>query len=393
MNNKNVLLCITGGIAAYKAADLTSKLMQQGASVRVMMTKSATEFISPITFQALCKNHVYTHIFNEKDPSIIAHVDLAAWADVVVIAPATANMIAKLANGIGDDMISSTLLAVTCPVFIAPAMNVHMYNHLATQHNIDTLKNRGCHFIEPGQGMLACGYKGKGRMEEPAAIITHLKNFFYQNSQLKGKRVLITAGPTREKIDPVRFITNYSTGKMGYALAEAAVEMGAEVILISGPTTLADPAMARVIRVESASEMYEAVMAQYEASDIVIKTAAVADYRPKDLNPHKIKKQTGPLTLELEPTKDILKELGENKKHQLLIGFAAETQNIEVYAQKKLQDKNLDMIVANNILDSKAGFGTDTNVVTIYKKNGDPIALPLLSKKEVAIRLLEELYV
>lgn len=393
MKNKKVLLCITGGIAAYKAAALTSKLVQQGAEVRVLMTHAATQFISPLTLQSLSKNHVYTDVFNEKDPTIIAHVQLADWADVMVVAPATANIIAKFANGIADDMVSSTFLAVTAPIFIAPAMNVHMYRNLATQHNLQTLNTRGCHFIEPGEGMLACGYEAKGRMEEPENIITRLQDFFAKKDLLKGKKVLVTAGPTREKIDPVRFITNYSTGKMGYAIAKEAANMGADVTLVSGPTLLADPENITVVRVETADEMYQAVMALYSNTDIVIKTAAVADYRPKVIASHKTKKQDGNMAIELERTKDILKELGEKKEHQFLVGFAAETQNIEAYAQKKLQDKNLDMIVANNILDPHAGFGTDTNIVTIYKKDGQSLALPVLSKKEVAIKLLEEILI
>lgn len=393
MKDKNVLLCVTGGIAAYKAAALTSKLTQQGAQVRVLMTEAATHFITPLTLQALSKNFVYTDVFNEKDPQIIAHVDLADWADVVIVAPATANIMAKLANGIGDDMVSSTLLAVRSPVFIAPAMNVHMYNHLATQHNIQTLISRGCHFIDPAQGMLACGYEAKGRMEEPENIIAHLQDFFLKTKQLQGKRILVTAGPTREKIDPVRFITNYSTGKMGYAIALEAAKMGADVTLVSGPTLLDDPQGVHVVPVETADEMYQAVTKVYNHMDIVIKTAAVADYQPKAFSPHKTKKQDGDMVLEFKRTKDILKHLGQTKEHQFLVGFAAESEHVEAYAQKKLLAKNLDMIVANNILDANAGFGKDTNIVTIYKKDGTSIPLPLLSKQEVAIKLLEEILV
>ena len=393
MKDKNVLLCVTGGIAAYKAAALTSKLTQQGAHVRVLMTEAATHFITPLTLQSLSKNFVYTDVFNEKDPQIIAHVDLADWADVVIVAPATANIIAKLANGIGDDMVSSTLLAVTSPVFIAPAMNVHMYNHLATQHNIQTLISRRCHFIDPGQGMLACGYEAKGRMEEPENIIAHIQNFFLKTKQLQGKKILVTAGPTREKIDPVRFITNYSTGKMGYAIALEAAKMGADVTLVSGPTLLDNPQGVHVVPVETADEMYQAVTKVYSHMDIVIKTAAVADYQPKTFSPHKTKKQDGDMVLEFKRTKDILKHLGQTKEHQFLVGFAAESQHVEAYAQKKLLAKNLDMIVANNILDPNAGFGKDTNIVTIYKKDGTSVPLPLLSKQEVATKLLEEILV
>lgn len=391
MKDKNVLLCVTGGIAAYKAATLTSKLVQKGANVRVLMTDAATHFITPMTFQSISKNAVYTDVFNEKDPSIISHIQLADWADVVIVAPATANIIAKFANGIADDMVSSTFLAVTAPTFIAPAMNVHMYNNPATQYNIKILKSRGYYFIEPGEGMLACGYKAKGRMEEPENIIQEVEDYFLSNNLLNGKKILITAGPTREKIDPVRFITNYSSGKMGYAIASQAAKMGAEVTLVSGPTLLSGPENVNTIRVESAEEMYNAVTKLYNDVDIVIKTAAVADYRPANISPHKMKKQSENITLELERTKDILKELGKTKSHQFLVGFAAESHNIEEYAKEKLHSKNLDMIVANNILDPNAGFEKDTNIVSIYKKNGQSIHLSILSKIEVANKLLVEI--
>lgn len=391
MKDKNVLLCVTGGIAAYKAATLTSKLVQKGANVRVLMTDAATHFITPMTFQSISKNAVYTDVFNEKDPSIISHIQVADWADVVIVAPATANIIAKFANGIADDMVSSTFLAVTAPTFIAPAMNVHMYNNPATQYNIKILKSRGYYFIEPGEGMLACGYKAKGRMEEPENIIQEVEDYFLSNNLLNGKKILITAGPTREKIDPVRFITNYSSGKMGYAIASQAVKMGAEVTLVSGPTLLSDPENVNTIRVESAEEMYNAVTKLYNDVDIVIKTAAVADYRSANISPHKMKKQSENITLELERTKDILKELGKTKSHQFLVGFAAESHNIEEYAKEKLYSKNLDMIVANNILDPNAGFEKDTNIVSIYKKNGQSIHLSILSKIEVANKLLVEI--
>ena len=389
MKDKNILLCVTGGIAAYKSASLTSKLVQKGAKVRVLMTKAATEFISPMTFQALTKNSVYTNILNELDPSIISHIDLADWADLVIVAPATANIIAKFANGIADDMISSTFLAMTSPVFIAPAMNVHMYENFATQNNIKVLKSHGYHFIEPGTGMLACGYEAKGRMEEPENIIKEVEDFLSQSKALSGKTVLVTAGPTLEAIDPFRFISNHSTGKMGYAIATEAANLGANVILVSGPTSLPHPANVRVIPIHSAQEMYQAVISRYDETDIVIKAAAVADYQPVITSKQKMKKQDGALDLKLERTKDILKELGQTNTHQFLVGFAAETEHVEQYAREKLHAKNLDMIVANDISNLNAGFGKDTNIVTIYKKDGEAISLPVLSKLEVAQELLK----
>lgn len=277
------MLCVSGGIAAYKAVQLTSKLTQNGFDVKVMMTGNATKFVTPLSFQAISRNDVYTDTFDEKDPAKIAHIDLADWPDVIIIAPATANIIGKLANGIADDMVSTTLLATEKPVFIAPAMNVHMYNHPVVQENIARLKSFGYHFIEPSEGYLACGYVGKGRLEEPEIIVEHVKTFFVQNKQqfLRGKTVLISAGPTREKIDPVRYLSNYSSGKMGYAIAEVAQHLGANVILISGPVSLEVPVGVQIIRVESAEEMYEAVLQYFDEADIVIKSAAVSDYRPK----------------------------------------------------------------------------------------------------------------
>ncbi|MEK5443185.1 MULTISPECIES: bifunctional phosphopantothenoylcysteine decarboxylase/phosphopantothenate--cysteine ligase CoaBC [unclassified Fredinandcohnia] len=390
MLNKKILLCVSGGIAVYKAAALTSKLTQAGAQVKVIMSESAMKFVTPLTFQALSRNDVYFDTFDEKNSAVIAHIDLADWADLVVVAPATANIIGKLTNGIADNMITTTLLATTAPVWIAPAMNVHMYDHPAVKRNIEILARDGYQFIEPSEGYLACGYVGKGRLEEPEKIVELITAHFSEKPILQGKRVLITAGPTREKLDPVRFFTNRSTGKMGYALAEAAGKAGAEVILISGPTNLPVPPKVRVISVESAEEMFTQVMSHYQQSDIVIKSAAVADYRPKQVYDGKMKKKTGDLVLELERTTDILKTLGEKKDHQLLIGFAAETDNIDEYAKRKLTSKNLDMIVANNVTTLGAGFGTDTNVVTLFKKDGTQKDLPMMTKLEVAKAILQE---
>ncbi|KON89146.1 phosphopantothenoylcysteine decarboxylase [Sporosarcina globispora] len=391
LTGKKILLCVTGGIAVYKAAALTSKLTQAGAQVKVILSESAAKFVAPLTFQALSRHDVYTDTFDEKDSKVIAHIDLADWADLILVAPATANVIGKLANGIADNMITTTLLAATSPIWIAPAMNVHMYSHPAVQKNIDTLYRFGCRFIEPLEGYLACGYVGKGRLEEPEKITETIGEFFKPASlELTGRKVVITAGPTREKIDPVRFITNHSTGKMGYAIAEAAVSSGAEVILISGPVSIKAPAGLKLIKVESAKEMYQAAISEFDHADVVIKTAAVSDYRPKVTSSQKMKKQPGDEVLELERTKDILFELGQRKKKQILIGFAAETEQVEEYAQGKLKKKNADMIVANNVTAEGAGFGTDTNIVTLFRKDGTFEKLPLMSKKEVAVKVLEE---
>ncbi|PEJ29742.1 bifunctional phosphopantothenoylcysteine decarboxylase/phosphopantothenate--cysteine ligase CoaBC [Bacillus pseudomycoides] len=391
LKGKKILLCVTGGIAVFKAAALTSKLTQAGALVKVMMSESAMKFVTPLTFQALSRHDVYTDTFDEKDSAVIAHIDLADWADVVLIAPATANCIGKLANGIADDMITTTLLATIAPVWIAPAMNVHMYENKIVQKNMMTLKALGYTFIEPGEGFLACGYVAKGRLEEPETIIARLQEAFSEHKPLKGKKILVTAGPTREKIDPVRFMTNFSSGKMGYALAEVAANLGADVILVSGPTAIASPVNVTTVQVESAQDMLEAVMQHYGSMDVVIKTAAVADYRPKIVHNQKMKKKSGDAVIELERTIDILKTLGEKKEHQLLIGFAAETTNIEEYATKKLREKNANMIVANDVKAQGAGFGTDTNIVTMYRKDGEVIRLPLLTKKEVAREILMQI--
>ncbi|MER2258276.1 MAG: bifunctional phosphopantothenoylcysteine decarboxylase/phosphopantothenate--cysteine ligase CoaBC [Priestia megaterium] len=394
MKGKRILLCVSGGIAVYKAAALTSKLVQAGAEVKVMMTASAREFVTPLTFQALSRNPVYTDTFDEKDPSVIAHIDLADWPDLILVAPATANMIGKIANGLADDMISTTLLAATAPVWIAPAMNVHMYDHPAVKKNMSTLSSFGYSFVEPGEGYLACGYVGKGRLEEPETIVSLISSYFSKVSDtqkiLEGINVLVTAGPTVERIDPVRFFTNRSTGKMGYALAEQAAKLGASVTLVTGPTNLEYPKGVQVVQIESAQQMLEAVMQRYHEADVVIKSAAVADYRPKHVFDQKMKKQPGEAVLELERTTDILRTLGERKEHQLLVGFAAETEQVDEYAQKKLASKNLDMIVANNVTTEGAGFGTDTNIVTLYKRSGESKELPILSKHDVATEVLKE---
>jgi phosphopantothenoylcysteine decarboxylase / phosphopantothenate---cysteine ligase len=386
---KNILLCVSGGIAAYKACALTSKLTQKGANVKVIMTESASKFVSPLTFQALSRNPVYTDTFDEKDPEKIAHIDLADWADMVVIAPATANVIGKIVNGIADNMLTTTLLATQAPIYVAPAMNVHMYQHPAVMENMRKLVEWGYHFIEPGAGYLACGYVGKGRLEEPEMIIKVLEEHRNSNLLLTGKRILVSAGPTREKIDPVRFFTNRSTGKMGFAIAQVAAELGAEVTLVTGPTEQKVNSN-RITRVdiETAEEMYHKMHAFFPQSDIVIKAAAVADYRPKTIYDQKMKKQPGEWNIEMERTKDILKSLGEQKKHQFLVGFAAETNQPLEYGLDKLEKKNLDAIVINNVAEEGAGFGTDTNKVTYVNKNQQREELSIASKKEIARKLL-----
>ncbi|RIW36358.1 bifunctional phosphopantothenoylcysteine decarboxylase/phosphopantothenate--cysteine ligase CoaBC [Bacillus salacetis] len=392
VKGKNILLCVTGGIAVYKAAALTSKLVQAGAQVKVIMSASARQFVTPLTFQALSRNEVFTDTFDEKNPEVIAHIDLADWADLVLVAPATANVIGKLANGIVDDMVTTTLLATTAPVWIAPAMNVHMYGHPAVQKNISELYSFGYRFIEPSEGYLACGYVGKGRLEEPEKIIGHIDAFFMgRELPLRGKKVLVTAGPTREKVDPVRFFSNRSTGKMGFALAGEAVNMGAEVTLVTGPVSLQAPQGVNLVSVESAEEMYDEVLSRYESADIVIKSAAVADYRPKFTSDKKMKKQDGNLVIEFERTKDILKTLGEKKTGQLLVGFAAETNDVERYAAEKLRRKNADMIIANNVTVDGAGFAGDTNIVTLFKNDDSKRELPLLTKAETAREILNEI--
>ncbi|MBB5172133.1 bifunctional phosphopantothenoylcysteine decarboxylase/phosphopantothenate--cysteine ligase CoaBC [Texcoconibacillus texcoconensis] len=392
LENKNVLLCVTGGIAAYKAAALTSKLIQKKANVKVLMTESAQQFVTPLTFQSLARDRVYVDTFREEDPSVISHIDVADWADVAIVAPATANVIGKLANGIADDMVTTTLLATRAEAFIAPAMNVHMYEHPAVKRNMDTLQQDGYRFIEPGEGFLACGYEGKGRMSEPEEIVEHLSNHFLcvENPVWQNKKVLITAGPTHEHADPVRVLTNPSTGKMGYAIAREAARRGAQVTLVSGPTQLPDPSGVNVIRVTSANDMYEQVLKHYESSNVVIKAAAVSDFRPKNVQEQKVKKEQGSETIQLERTSDILAELGKQKNGQFLVGFAAESTDVLAYAREKLQRKNLDLIVANDVSKSNRGFAADMNEVTLIGPKQFEKNISLAHKEKVAESLLDQ---
>lgn len=385
-----ILLCVTGGIAVYKSVALVSKLTQAGAEVRVIMSESAMQFVQPLTFQAMSRNDVYFDTFDEKDSRVIAHIDLADWADLVVVAPATANVIGKYANGIADDMITTTLLATTKDVWMAPAMNVHMYDHPAVQQNIDTLYKRGIRFIEPSEGYLACGYVGKGRLEEPEKITELIMNRHSKPMPLSGKQVVVTAGPTRERIDPVRYVSNFSTGKMGFAMAKAAAELGAHVTLIAGPVALDTPPGVIRVDVESAAEMLEAVENRFSTADLLIKTAAVADYKPKHPADQKVKKQQGDTSLEMERTADILATMGAAKRHQVIVGFAAETNDVEAYADAKRQKKNADYIIANDVTQPGVGFGTDTNKVVLFSSEGK-VDFPMLPKDQLASELLQHI--
>ncbi|MEH7087316.1 bifunctional phosphopantothenoylcysteine decarboxylase/phosphopantothenate--cysteine ligase CoaBC, partial [Neobacillus drentensis] len=359
LNGKTIVLGITGGIAAYKAITLCSRLVQHGANVHVIMSESAKHFVTELTLQTLSRNPVFTDTFDERDPSVVSHIHLADAADMVVIAPATANILAKMTYGLADDMLSTTLLATTAPIVVAPAMNVHMYSHPATVHNMKVLEERGVLFVEPGTGQLACGYVGKGRMAEPEDIFHWIERHFAEQSNidqdqgvskpLAGKKLMVTAGGTIERIDPVRYITNDSSGKMGFAIARAAKEWGATVQLIAANTNETLPVGVEVIHAMSAREMYDAVLERMDDADIIIKAAAVADYRPVKQAPHKMKKSSERLTLELERTEDILQKIGELKKHQFVVGFAAETHDVDYYAQDKLKRKNCDFIVANDV--------------------------------------------
>ena len=389
LKDRKILLCVTGGIAVYKAVALVSKLSQAGANVKVMMTDSAKQFVTPLTFQVMSRNDVYFDTFDEKDSSVIAHIDLADWADLIVVAPATANVIGKVANGIADDMVTTTILASTADVWFAPAMNVDMYASKAVMRNIERLDQDGYRFIEPSEGFLACGYVGKGRLEEPEKIVEVIRaHFAPKHLPLTGKKVVVTAGPTVERIDPVRYVSNFSSGKMGYSMAEAAAKLGAETVLISGPVSLEKPKGIRVVDVESAAQMFDAVRAEYDDATMVIKSAAVADYRPAHIHGQKMKKSDDDAVLEIERTTDILKTLGELKKEQLLVGFAAETEQVLTYGKGKLERKNLDYIIVNDVTDPGGGFGSDTNVVTLLSKKGFEQSFDAMSKKVLAEQLL-----
>lgn len=390
VSGKRVLLGVTGSIAAYKATEILRRLTEQGAEVRVVMTKNATRFISPLTFEALSGKPVLCDEFQDWKQNSIGHIDVAANQDLALIAPATANVIGKVAAGIADDALTTTLMAVECPLVMAPAMNDRMYRNPVLQKNIQFLKEQGVRFIEPETGSLACGTAGQGRLADPASIIREISSMFLPRD-LAGITVLVTAGPTREQIDRVRFISNPSSGKMGYALAAAARDRGATVVLISGPSHLPSPYGIRVIRVLSADDMYRAVMAHVEGTQVIIMAAAVSDFKPAVSTDHKIKKHEAPTILQLERTRDILLEVSKTAGRRFLVGFAAETDNVYDNAVKKLKEKNLDMIVANDLMKAGAGFDTDTNSVTIIERTGKSEELPVMHKSEIAAYILNKI--
>ena len=388
---KNIVLGVTGGIAAYKAVELVSRLKKAGAEVHVVMTRAAQEFVTELTFREISGHAVATDMWGEVQEFHVEHIALAQLADLVVVAPATANFIAKAAAGIADDLLTTTLLATKAPIFVAPAMNTNMYENPLTQRNLEILRRFGVHVMEPAEGQLACGVSGKGRLPEPSALADEILRFFERKQSLNGCRILVTAAGTREPIDPVRYIGNRSSGKMGYAIAAKAAMRGAEVILVSGPSALQAPAGVKLLRVESAAEMRDAVWKEYEAVDAVIMSAAVADYRVKAAAPEKIKKTQDEWMLPLVKNPDILYELGRHKKRQILIGFAAETQNVLEYARGKLEKKNLDYIVANDVTEDGAGFNTDTNRILMISRTGEVERFPLMRKTELADIILDRL--
>lgn len=388
---KNVVLGVTGGIAAYKAVEIVSRLKKQGATVYVVMTRGATNFVTPLTFREMSGNPVVTDMWEEPKQWNVEHIALASRADVFVIAPATANVIGKIAGGIADDMLTTTVMATKAPVLLAPAMNSNMYLNPIVQANLAKLSGLGYHVLPPDTGMLACGVEGPGRLPDPAVIVDRVATILGAQADLAGRKVLVTAGPTREAIDPVRYISNHSSGKMGYALAKAAAARGADVVLVSGPTDLAPPPGVALKRVESAAEMLDAVMAEYPGCDVVIKAAAVADYRPREQAAHKIKKKDDEMVVELTKNPDILAELGRRKEGQVLVGFAAETCELVAHAREKLVKKNLDMIVANDVTLPGAGFGSDTNVIKLLYPDGRVEELPLQSKAELAGIILDKI--
>ena len=393
-----IILGVTGGIAIHKSLDLASQLVKMDASVHVVMTENATRLVQPLQFQVISRNPVLLDLFDTGTDWKPPHIDLADRADLLAIVPATANIIGKLANGIADDPLSTVAVSVHCPILLAPAMNGHMYQNPFVQRNIDTLKTHGVHFIEPASGDLACGYEGVGRLNTVEMILEGMRNTLTSTARsttvahdLRGTRVLVTAGATREYIDPVRFITNRSSGKMGYAIAEAAAQRGAEVRLVSGTATVPPPAGIEIQHVETTLDMYDALLDVFNETDIVIMAGAPADYRPSEFTPHKIKKTAETLTLPLERNPDIAQTLGERKTHQILVCFAAETNDLLENAKKKLIRKNCDLIVANDVLEEGAGFQSDTNIVTLLDRDGTCEQLPRSSKRDVADAILTKI--
>lgn len=389
LKNKTILLGVTGGIAAYKAAALASALVKQRASVEVIMTAHATEFIAPLTFEQLTGNRCMVNTFDRNFSHQVEHIALADRTDLVIIAPATANVCAKLAHGLADDMLTTTVLACTCPKLVAPAMNTKMFENPVTQDNLDILRRYGWEVIAPASGRLACGAVGAGKLPEPEALLQHILRTIALPHDLAGKRVLVTAGPTQEALDPVRYLTNHSTGKMGYAIARMAMLRGAEVVLVSGPAAVAPPPFVEVVDVVCAQDMFEAVTTRQAWADFIFKAAAVADYTPAEYADNKIKKKDGDLSIPLKRTRDILKHLGENRRPgQVICGFSMETQDMVENSRAKLEKKNIDFICANNLKVAGAGFGTDTNVMSVITRTGVE-ELPLMSKEEAAGRILD----
>jgi phosphopantothenoylcysteine decarboxylase/phosphopantothenate--cysteine ligase len=391
-----ITMGVTGGVAAYKAAELVRLLQQDGFTVEVVMTRGAREFITPLTFAALTGQKVITDLFGNTEneanlESAIEHIAVAQRTDLLLVAPATADIIAKFARGIADDFLSTLYLASTAPVVVAPAMNVNMWNHPATQENIAKLREHGVNVVQPDEGYLACGMVGAGRLAGHQGILAAVRATLHSNRDLAGETVLVTAGPTCEDLDPVRYLTNRSSGKMGYAMAQAAARRGAKVILISGPTALETPAGVRRVDVRTAEQMHEAVTKEFAGCSIAVFAAAVADYRPAEKHAEKIKKTEGSLTVRLEPTVDILQEMASAKGDKFIVGFAAETTDVAQNARKKLAAKNLDLLVANDVTAEGAGFDHDTNVVSLYYRDGRDVALPKMSKAEVAQRVLNEI--
>ena len=388
LTGKNIVLAVTGSIAAYKIAGLASALKKLNGNVTVLMTKNATNFINPITFETLTENKCLIDTFDRNFQYNVEHVSLAKMADVVLVAPASANVIGKLANGIADDMLTTTVMACKCRKIIAPAMNTNMYENPIVQDNIEKLKRFGMEIITPDTGYLACGDTGMGKMPSEETLLSYILREIQCEKDMRGKTVLVTAGATREKKDPVRYITNHSTGKMGYAIARAAMLRGAQVTLVTGKTSLTPPPFVRVIETESAEDMYNAVMSNAGFADIIVKAAAVADYRPKNPADNKIKKKDGDMRIELERTKDILKTLGENRReNQFICGFSMETENMVENSREKLYKKNVDMIAANNLKTEGAGFGTDTNVVTFITRE-ETVEKPMMTKEQAAHEIL-----